>query len=139
MNDANLILAQLNSEMAVLKKELDKCLLDLDYEYAHFFQKSMRLKATEIETIKKRIQFNYDDIQSCKTNIKMNQHAYKRMEEKLTQIQDNEKIKLSHGWTIIGLVLEEVPRYIYYHSRDLTKDFSTYLQICISCKIAYIF
>jgi hypothetical protein len=93
MNDAELILAQLNLEMAVLKKELDKCLLDLDYEYAHFFQTSMHFKRTEINAIERRVQQNFDEIRYCKMKISTSQRVKKRMEEQLNSNLENKKIK----------------------------------------------
>jgi len=93
MNDAELILAQLKAEMAVLKKELDKCLLDFDYENAHFFQKTMHLKGMEITTLQRRVQQNFDDIRFCKSKIRSNQSSQKRWEEELVQNQGKEKIK----------------------------------------------
>jgi len=83
MNDAALILAQLKAELAILKSELDKCLKDFDYENAHIFQKTIRLKSMEINAIERRLQKNYAEIQRCKLNIKMNRSYLKRIEEQL--------------------------------------------------------
>ncbi len=83
MNNATLILAQLKAEMTILKSELENCLTDFDYENAHFFQKTIRLKSLEIKAIEKRIQKNYEEIESCKLGIKLNQASLRRIEEKL--------------------------------------------------------
>lgn len=90
MNDADLILSQLKAELAILKTELENCLVDADYEYAHFYQKTIRLKSIEIANIQRRMQSNYDKISTCKNRIKLYDHSIKRLKEKLKTSTKNE-------------------------------------------------
>ena len=114
MNDIDLILEQLRAEMSVLKKELDKCLADLDYENAHLFQNTIRIKSLEISAIERRVQQNYQEISTCKMKIKLNRHRNKKLEDSINQNAENKEIRER-----ILLSIEELKQKLNKHLDEL--------------------
>lgn len=85
MNDLEIILKHLEEERSILRKQLDRCLADLDYLGAHRFQEALMLKSSETMAIKDRLEGNRTEIRMCQHRASTATNSIDYIKDRLEQ------------------------------------------------------